>query len=108
MPRNGVSFSLRDADCHEEEKPFVERWSGIVDCLRVGLLFENSTFPDMKVTEKRLPYLVRYKTMPTDNDGTVTVCCLDGFKDTNVGQCDREGHQGDLAGRGIRESPLLT
>ena len=90
LPRISVSFTLQDANRHEEQA-FVERWSGIVDCVRVGLLFENGTFPDMKPPEKRLPCPTLYKTMPVHNDGTVTVCCLDGFKDTNVGNVFEDG-----------------
>jgi len=90
LPRISVSFTLQEANRHEEAE-FVERWSGIVDCVRVGLLFENGTFPDMTVPEKRLPCPTLYKTMPIHNDGTVTVCCLDGFKDTNVGNVIEKG-----------------
>jgi MoaA/NifB/PqqE/SkfB family radical SAM enzyme len=90
LPRISVSFTLQDANRHEEEA-FVERWSGIVDCVRVGLLFENGTFPDMKPPEKRLPCPTLYKTLPVHNDGTVTVCCLDGFKSTNVGNVFEDG-----------------
>ena len=89
-PRISVSFTVQDANRHEEEE-FVKRWSGLVDCVRVGLLFENGTFPDMAVPEKRLPCPTLYKTMPIHNDGTVTVCCLDGFKDTNVGNVIEKG-----------------
>lgn len=90
LPRISVSFTLQDAN-REEEMAFVERWSSIVDCVRVGLLFENGTFPDMKIPEKRLPCPTLYKTLPIHNDGTVTVCCLDGFKDTNVGNVFENG-----------------
>jgi MoaA/NifB/PqqE/SkfB family radical SAM enzyme len=90
VPRISVSFTLQEANRHEEQA-FVERWSGVVDCVRVGLLFENGTFPDMKPEGKRLPCPTLYKTMPVHNDGTVTVCCLDGFKDTNVGNVFESG-----------------
>jgi MoaA/NifB/PqqE/SkfB family radical SAM enzyme len=90
LPRISVSFTLQQANRHEEQA-FVERWSGIADCVRVGLIFEHGTFPDMKPPEKRLPCPTLYKTMPVHNDGTVTVCCLDGFKDTNVGNVFTEG-----------------
>ena len=89
-PRISVSFTLQEAN-RQEEQAFIERWSGIVDCVRVGLIFENGTFPDMKPPEKRLPCPTLYKTMPVHNDGTVTVCCLDGFKDTNVGNVFTNG-----------------
>ena len=90
LPRISVSFTLQEANRHEE-KEFVERWSGIVDCVRVGLLFENGTFPDMKPPEQRLPCPALYKTMPVHNDGPVTICCLDGFKNTNVGNVFEDG-----------------
>jgi radical SAM protein with 4Fe4S-binding SPASM domain len=90
VPRISVSFTLQDANRHEEEA-FVERWSGVVDCVRVGLLFENGTFPDMHPPGERQPCPTLYKTMPVHNDGTVTICCLDGFKDTNVGNVFEQG-----------------
>ena len=90
LPRISVSFTIQDANRHEEQA-FVERWSGIVDCVRVGLIFENGTFPDMKPPEKRLPCPTLYKTLPVHNDGVVTICCLDGFKSTNVGNVFEQG-----------------
>lgn len=84
LPRISVSFTVQDENRHEEPA-FIDRWAGVVDCVRVGLLFENGTFPDMDVPTERLPCPSLYKTMPIHNDGTVTVCCLDGFKNTNLG-----------------------
>jgi MoaA/NifB/PqqE/SkfB family radical SAM enzyme len=89
-PRIGVSFTIQDANRHEQEA-FVERWVGLVDCVRLGLVFENGTFADMKEPEVRLPCPAIYKTMPVHNDGTVTICCLDGFKSTNVGNVFTDG-----------------
>jgi radical SAM protein with 4Fe4S-binding SPASM domain len=90
LPRISVSFTLQDANRHEEEE-FVRRWSGVVDCVRVGLIFDNGTFPGMQTPDKRLPCPALYKTMPVHNDGTVTICCLDGFKNTNVGNVFEQG-----------------
>jgi MoaA/NifB/PqqE/SkfB family radical SAM enzyme len=90
LPRIGVSFTLQEANKHEEQE-FVERWSGIVDCVRISLLFEKGTFPGMAGQGKRLPCPTLYKTLPVHNDGTVTICCLDGFKDTNVGNVFKDG-----------------
>jgi MoaA/NifB/PqqE/SkfB family radical SAM enzyme len=84
LPRISVSFTKQDDNRHEEEA-FIERWVGAVDCVRVNLVFLDGTFPDMEVPEKRLPCPAIYKTMPIHNDGTVTVCCLDGLKQTNMG-----------------------
>jgi MoaA/NifB/PqqE/SkfB family radical SAM enzyme len=90
LPRISVSFTLQDANRHEEQA-FVDRWVGLVDCVRVNLLFENGTFPDMKAPQPRLPCPTLYKTLPIHNDGTVTICCLDGFKQTNVGNVFQDG-----------------
>lgn len=90
FPRISVSFTSQDANRHEE-KQFIERWSGMVDCVRIGLFYENGTFPDMIETGNRQPCPTLYKTMPIHNDGTVTICCLDGFKETNVGNVFQEG-----------------
>jgi MoaA/NifB/PqqE/SkfB family radical SAM enzyme len=89
-PRIGVSFTIQDENRHEQEA-FLERWIGIVDCVRFGLLFAGGTFADMKEPEERLPCPALYKTMPVHNDGTVTICCLDGFKSTNVGNVFTDG-----------------
>lgn len=90
VPRIGVSMTIQDGN-RQEERAFVDRWSGVVDCVRVGLIFENGTFPEMHAPEKRLPCPALYKTMPVHNDGDVTICCLDAFKATNVGNVFRDG-----------------
>ncbi len=89
-PRISVSFTIQDANRHEEEA-FVERWIGLVDCVRFSLVFENGTFTGMKEPDVRLPCPALYKTLPVHNDGTVTICCLDGFKETNVGNVFTDG-----------------
>lgn len=89
-PRVGVSFTIQP-DNEDEAEPFVSRWAGVVDVVRMGLLFENGTFPDMETPEPRLPCPAMYNTLPVHNDGTVTVCCLDGFKTTNMGNVFQEG-----------------
>jgi len=90
LPRIGVTMVKQDGNAHEEEA-FVARWAGIVDCVRIGLIFENGTYPGMVTPEKRLPCPALYQTMPVHNDGTVTICCLDGFKATNVGNIFKDG-----------------
>ena len=72
------------ANRHEADE-FVERWVGIVDVVRTGIVFENSTFPDMVEPPKRVPCAVIYKTMPVHNDGSVRLCCLDGVRATDMG-----------------------
>jgi pyruvate-formate lyase-activating enzyme len=89
-PRISVSFTVQDGNRHETQA-FVDRWCGVVDCVRVGLIFENGTFPDMVPPAIRKPCPTLYGTMPVFNDGTVTICCLDGFKQTNVGNVFTDG-----------------
>ena len=89
-PRIGVSFTIQDNNRHEVDA-FVERWVGTVDVVRMGLIFENGTFPDMETPPVRRPCPAIYHTLPVHNDGTVTVCCLDGFKQTNMGNVFKDG-----------------
>lgn len=89
-PRIGVSFTIQDGNRHEVDA-FVERWVGTVDVVRMGIIFENGTFPDMETPSPRTPCPALYSTLPVHNDGTVTICCLDGFKQTNVGNVFKDG-----------------
>ncbi|HLW46992.1 MAG TPA: radical SAM protein [bacterium] len=89
-PRVGVSFTIQDGNRHEVES-FVARWVGVVDVVRTGLVFINGRFPDMTEPEPRVPCPTLYQTLPVHNDGQVTVCCLDGFKATNMGNVFHDG-----------------
>jgi FkbM family methyltransferase len=99
-PRIGVSFTLQVGNQHEEAA-FVERWSHVVDCVRVGQIFENGTFPGLKTPEKRTPCPALYKTLPIHNDGTATICCLDGFKETAIGNVFDSGVQAVWTGEAM-------
>ena len=90
LPRVGVSFTQQDTNRHEEQE-FVDRWVGVVDVVRMGIVFENGTFPDMVEPPKRVPCGVIYKTMPVHNDGSVRLCCLDGVRATDMGNVFEEG-----------------
>lgn len=83
-PRIGVSFTIQDDNKHEEEA-FVRRWAGIVDVVRTGRIFENGKFVGLEEPKERVPCPVIYKTIPIHNDGSVTLCCLDGLRSTNMG-----------------------
>lgn len=89
-PRIGVSFTEQDNNRHERED-FIARWIHVVDCVRVGLVFENGTFKDMPDPGPRKPCPALYNTMPIHHDGQVTLCCLDGFKQTNMGNVFTDG-----------------
>ena len=55
------------------------------------MLFEDGRFKDMPDPGPRKPCPSIYKTMPIHNDGQVTICCLDGFKKTNMGNVFKDG-----------------
>ena len=102
LPRIGVSFTRQEANEHELDA-FVARWSQVVDCVRIGLVFANGTFPDMPPQPARKPCPTLYKTLPVHNDGTVTICCLDGFKETNVGNVFKDGVKAVWQGEAFRK-----
>jgi MoaA/NifB/PqqE/SkfB family radical SAM enzyme len=89
-PRIGVSFTIQNENRHEVDA-FVNRWVGVVDVVRTGYVFENGTFPEMNTKGERLPCPALYNTLPVHNDGQATICCLDGFRQTNVGNVFKEG-----------------
>lgn len=92
LPRIGVSFTVQDANRHEEAD-FVGRWAGRVDVVRVGLMFDAAagTFPDVASAAARKPCPALYKTLPVHNDGSTRVCCLDGFRATDMGNVFEDG-----------------
>jgi MoaA/NifB/PqqE/SkfB family radical SAM enzyme len=92
-PRVGVSFTSQDDNRHEADA-FVARWVGVVDVVRMGIVFENGRFPDMVEPPKRVPCPVIYKTMPVHHDGSVRLCCLDGLRATDMGNVFKDGVRG--------------
>lgn len=90
-PRIGVSFTKQEENCHEEEA-FVEKWAHVVDFVRVGHVFVDGKFLDMpKPKGERQPCPALYSTLPVHNDGAVSICCLDGFKEVTVGNVFEDG-----------------
>ena len=83
-PRIGVSFTVQDENKHELDD-FVAKWTQIVDVVRIGNLFKDGYFHGFEVPKERTPCGVLYLTMPVHNDGTVSVCCLDSWRQTNMG-----------------------
>lgn len=103
LPRIGVSFTVQEANRHEQDA-FVKQWCRRVDVVRMGLLFDGGqgTYPEMAVGPDRRPCPTLYNTLPVHNDGTVRMCCLDGFRATNMGNVFESGvadvwHGGEFA-----------
>lgn len=91
-PRVGVSFTVQEDNKHERDA-FEKRWPGIVDVVRIGLVFDTQqgTFPELQTLGARKPCPVIYNTMPIHNDGSVRLCCLDGFRATDMGNVLKDG-----------------
>ncbi len=91
-PRVGVSFTIQDDNRHEHDA-FVDRWVGVVDVVRTCPVFDTSegTFTAIDVPAERRPCPAIYKTLPIHNDGTTRLCCLDGFRDTAMGNVFTDG-----------------
>lgn len=91
-PRIGVSFTEQKDNEHEVDA-FTARWVGVVDVVRIGLVFDKQlgTFTEMRTAEKRKPCPALYKTLPVHNDGTAHICCLDGLRATDMGNVFKDG-----------------
>lgn len=89
-PRIGVSFTTQDDNAHELDD-FVEKWTKIVDVVRIGNIFKDGYFHGFEVPKERVACNALYLTMPIHNDGTVTVCCLDSWRETNMGNVFETG-----------------
>jgi radical SAM protein with 4Fe4S-binding SPASM domain len=89
-PRLGVSMTLQDANRHEREE-FVAYWTPRVDVVRVGEIFEDGRFRGVRAPAKRIPCQAIYSTMPIHTNGNVSMCCLDGFNETNLGNVFVDG-----------------
>ena len=103
VPRIGVSFTKQPENQHEEQE-FIEKWTEIADFVRVGEIFENGKFPNIKINpEDRIPCAELYETMTIHTNGDVSICCLDGFKDVVVGNAVEEGVQNVWQGDKLNE-----
>ena len=100
-PRIGVSFTVQETN-EAEKDAFIEKWTPIVDCVRIGKLIEDGQIKGLAVAEKRTPCSALYMTMPIHNDGTVSMCCMDAFRETNMGNVFEDGV------RGVWHGPELT
>lgn len=86
-PRVGVSFTLEPSNQHEEIE-FIQRWIDIIDFVRIGKVFDGSTFreiEDISDQSLRKPCPALYSTMAIQASGNVSICCLDAYSTTSVG-----------------------
>jgi radical SAM protein with 4Fe4S-binding SPASM domain len=91
IPRIGVSFTIQEKN-RNEAKMFVDYWLEIVDVVRVGAVYENGKWQnEAAVPAKRVPCPALYTSMAVHHNGDVSVCCLDAYSETNVGNVFEKG-----------------
>jgi radical SAM protein with 4Fe4S-binding SPASM domain len=101
LPRIGVSMTLQPANRHEREA-FVEFWTKRVDVVRVGEIYEHGKFSGFNATGPRVPCPSLYNTLAVNTNGNVSLCCLDGFNEYNMGNVFKDGV------KGVWHGPKLT
>ena len=85
VPRIGVSFTEEPSNQHEKEL-FISKWIEIADFVRVGKVFDGNTFESIESTlPSRTPCPALYTTMAIQASGDVSICCLDAYSSTIVG-----------------------
>jgi radical SAM protein with 4Fe4S-binding SPASM domain len=88
-PRIGVSMTLQETNRHERDA-FVEFWTKKVDAVRIGEIWKQGHFT-FKVKGPRIPCSALYTTLAVNTNGNVSICCLDSFNGTNMGNVFKEG-----------------
>jgi len=90
-PRVGVNFTIDEDNAHEQEE-FVNYWIQYVDFVRVNEMFTyEHKIGELTVTRERTPCREIYDQMIVDFNGEVRMCCLDGFRETNLGNVIEDG-----------------
>jgi len=101
LPRIGVSMTLQDAN-RQERDAFVDFWTTRVDAVRIGEVYARGRFPGFKAEGDRVPCSALYTTMAINTNGNVSICCLDSFNGTSMGNVFEEGV------RSVWHGPKLT
>lgn len=100
LPRIGVSMTLQETNRHERDA-FVEFWTKRVDAVRIGEIWKEGHFT-FKVQGERVPCPSLYTTLAVNTNGNVSICCLDSFNGTNMGNVFQKGV------RAVWHGPELT
>lgn len=101
LPRIGVSMTLQPTNRHERDA-FVEFWTKKVDAVRIGEVWEEGHFSGIQVEGPRQPCSALYTTLAVNTNGNVSICCLDSFNGTNMGNVFKDGV------KGVWHGPKLT
>lgn len=101
-PRIMVNFTVEEENIHERDD-FLKYWIDIVDAVRVNEMYTYERDVDtMVVSRSRTPCREIYDQMIIDFNGEVRMCCLDGFRTTNLGNVFKDGVYNVWHGEGFR------
>ena len=91
MPRIVVSFTVEDENLHEKDA-FLKYWIKKVDAIRM-----NEAYDDNKKINNDIEVVARdpcreiYDNLTIDFDGTARICCLDAYRETDLGNVFTDG-----------------
>jgi MoaA/NifB/PqqE/SkfB family radical SAM enzyme len=90
-PRIVVSFTVENENLHEKDD-FLEYWIKRVDAVRINEAYDDrkKINNDLKIS-KRKPCREIYDSMNIDYDGTARMCCLDAYRETDLGNVFKHG-----------------
>jgi radical SAM protein with 4Fe4S-binding SPASM domain len=84
-PRVVVSFSVEESNLDERDE-FVEYWTQHVDAVRINEVYSDDRKIQKEISApERYPCREIYDSMTIDYNGDVRICCLDGYRETNLG-----------------------
>lgn len=90
-PRIVVSFSEEEANRHEKEQ-FINYWINFVDAIRINEIYDDARrLEKAAIKIARQPCREIYDSMNIDFDGTVRMCCVDGYRETDLGNIFEDG-----------------
>ncbi len=89
-PRIVVSFTEEDDNLHERDQ-FVDYWLKRADAIRINKAYSDERTISKKNYIERVPCREIYDSLTIDFDGTARFCCLDGYRETNLGNVFRDG-----------------
>jgi radical SAM protein with 4Fe4S-binding SPASM domain len=100
-PRVMVNFTVDEHNRHERDE-FLAYWINHVDAVRINEVYTYERGIDgLVVSRERTPCREIYDQMNIDFNGEVRMCCLDGFRVTNMGNVFRDGVYGVWHGEAL-------
>ena len=90
-PRIVVNMTVEEANRAERDE-FLEYWIQHVDAVRINEMYTHErSIDNLVITRDRTPCREIYDQMNIDFNGNVRMCCLDGFRVTNLGNVFENG-----------------